>query len=574
MTCFRIEKDSIVNKPLSNAIWLAVAIACGSVLADDGIRWAPDLPSARQAAAQFNVPILIHFYGDNCLACRNVDERVYSRPELIETLNKYFICVRINATVDRQSAINFQVHSWPSDVFMCSDGNILLHSPCRQELNGYLGVLHNVAVMNRDRNVLIAAEQKARQQAQAGLQHQQLPVQPSAAPGLGSNRVGPNFAMEGATTPGFYNSPTEVPGQQLQASVSPNSAVRGGPVLAANQPQAVSGAANFVPNSQGVPAQQTQFYTAGDSTGLLRQNSTNAIVASGPPANAVPISTPANDLTPSHTAPNSAMLAGTRNEQPIRTGPASQQNRMASYAQVPQVAQPNNATASRSTFGASVTDNSLMVSNPYYAAPNQLPAVQPPATQSLAAQSFQAQSQQGPTLAPNLLMQQNSTAPSSSAAGTPAQQVGFQTTYPESDNSGSQPTQSHPIDESSVAPAMEGFCIIEAKKGNWVAGEPQYAVRHRGQVYWMSSLSAQRQFLADPDRAAPVLSGYDPMVFLTEGRLVPGSIHHTLHERIADQLFLFASEQSKAQYFPPQGEETFARHTQALLRIIKQADGR
>ena len=72
------------------ALWLALALACGTALAEPGIRWAPNIETARNAAVQFKVPLLIHFYGDNCLPCKMLEERVYSKPEAVETLNKIF----------------------------------------------------------------------------------------------------------------------------------------------------------------------------------------------------------------------------------------------------------------------------------------------------------------------------------------------------------------------------------------------------------------------------------------------------------------------------------------------------
>ncbi|HAC90489.1 MAG TPA: hypothetical protein DCF63_07620 [Planctomycetaceae bacterium] len=144
--------------------WLMIALMCGWMLAaepSNTIRWAPDMATAREASAKYKVPLLVHFYGDGCLPCRTLEDRVLSKPEVVNTLNKFFISIAINATKQPQIAAEFGVHSWPTDVFVGPDGQTLHRGVCPQDIQAYLSVLQNVAVMNRDRNVLLAQPTKA-----------------------------------------------------------------------------------------------------------------------------------------------------------------------------------------------------------------------------------------------------------------------------------------------------------------------------------------------------------------------------------------------------------------------------
>ena len=143
---------------LARILWLASSLVCGATFAQSEIRWAPDLATARRAAAQFQVPVLIHFYGDNCLPCKTLEQRVFSQDPVVNTLNKFFISVRINASQERAVAAEYQVHSWPTDVFVSPDGKLLHQGVCKQDVSGYMEVLHNVAVSNRDRNTMLAAD--------------------------------------------------------------------------------------------------------------------------------------------------------------------------------------------------------------------------------------------------------------------------------------------------------------------------------------------------------------------------------------------------------------------------------
>ena len=116
-------------------------------------------------------------------------------------------------------------------------------------------------------------------------------------------------------------------------------------------------------------------------------------------------------------------------------------------------------------------------------------------------------------------------------------------------------------------PSLGGFCPVALKtQGTWVDGSEQFAVKHRGKVYWLSSQQAVAEFLRAPDAASPVLSGYDPMVFLQEGKLVEGNIQYGLHEQIEGLILLFSSAESKRQY-----EQNFDRYTQALHAVLQRA---
>ncbi|MEO8270143.1 MAG: thioredoxin family protein, partial [Aureliella sp.] len=95
------------NRPKS-AYCMALAL---SVLAlsspsawSQQIQWSTDIATARRASIEYKVPLLIHFHGDNCLPCKLLEQNVLNRSEVVDTLNKYFICVEVNASQDRATA--------------------------------------------------------------------------------------------------------------------------------------------------------------------------------------------------------------------------------------------------------------------------------------------------------------------------------------------------------------------------------------------------------------------------------------------------------------------------------------
>ncbi len=484
-------------KWISHAIWLAVALACGSVLADDEIRWQTDLMTAKRASAQFKVPLLVHFYGDNCLPCEMLEQRVYSQKDAIETLNRYFICAKINATRNPALAAQYNVHRWPTDVFLAPDGSLLHQDVSKQDVNSYLGVLHSVAVMNRDRNVTLAGAQNpnASPSTQPAYAENNTSASPSTAEQLASN------TQPQSQYNTFYANQTA-----LNRDASKPDDVVAGPTTFANRPDAM----------QSATSRESTLIT-----GTYHPSQDHTLAA---------------DQTTSGQLPARQTPAGTLTSQALRvgTGPSTS---LAGYQSMPtsdtaegskvpaQLASSSTSTPTGNGFSGSSTGTTL--ENPYCFPPG------PDSVENLS-----------PEVRDSRIAAQADEAVQAAQIADPSQ------------------------------PTFDGYCVIAAKQRQWLPGKPELAVKHRGKVYWFSSVEAQQRFLAAPDKCAPLLSGYDPYIFLTQGRMVPGSIQHTLHERLSDQLLLFSSEESKNAYFPQHDETTFARNTSAIIEIIQRSERR
>ncbi len=93
---------------------------------------------------------------------------------------------------------------------------------------------------------------------------------------------------------------------------------------------------------------------------------------------------------------------------------------------------------------------------------------------------------------------------------------------------------------------LDGCCpvtLVEQQK--WVVGDRPWGAFHRGRTYLFVGPDQQRRFLADPDRYAPVLSGYDVVAALA-GRHVPGLREHGLF--FDGHVYLFADEASLEEF--------------------------
>jgi thiol-disulfide isomerase/thioredoxin/YHS domain-containing protein len=99
------------------------------------------------------------------------------------------------------------------------------------------------------------------------------------------------------------------------------------------------------------------------------------------------------------------------------------------------------------------------------------------------------------------------------------------------------------LPEGSLPLGLDGFCpVLLSEKSVWQPGDRAWGAKHRGRTYLFAGREEQQRFLADPDRYAPVMSGNDVVLAVSEGRLVPGQRAHGL--QFASRVFLFADEEN------------------------------
>jgi YHS domain-containing protein len=96
--------------------------------------------------------------------------------------------------------------------------------------------------------------------------------------------------------------------------------------------------------------------------------------------------------------------------------------------------------------------------------------------------------------------------------------------------------------EPEPALGLDGFCPVTLRKGVWKKGDPEFGAIHRGKIYLFAGAEEQQQFMQRPDDVAPVLSGYDPVEFFDNGRIVEGKRQHGLDYE--GHVYLFSSEQT------------------------------
>jgi len=119
--------------------------ALPSVLAQTRIPWLENLQQAQQIAHQEQRLLLIHFYSDTCPPCRRLEQVVFPNPEVHRAMAMNYIPVKINGDRARDTAMRFQVTSWPTDVIADAQGRVLYKTVSPQDPARYVQLLNAVA---------------------------------------------------------------------------------------------------------------------------------------------------------------------------------------------------------------------------------------------------------------------------------------------------------------------------------------------------------------------------------------------------------------------------------------------
>jgi YHS domain-containing protein len=106
---------------------------------------------------------------------------------------------------------------------------------------------------------------------------------------------------------------------------------------------------------------------------------------------------------------------------------------------------------------------------------------------------------------------------------------------------------------------LEGYCPVDLMRVKsygivdprdprfkYTRGDPRYGAVHRGRTYLFSGPAEQQEFLRNPDKYSPAMSGYDPVLYLDEGRKVSGIRKFGLY--YGERIYLFASEESQKRF--------------------------
>lgn len=112
---------------------------------------------------------------------------------------------------------------------------------------------------------------------------------------------------------------------------------------------------------------------------------------------------------------------------------------------------------------------------------------------------------------------------------------------------------------------LEGYCPVSVTEQNaWKPGDLRFGAIHRGRTYLCANAEERQKFLANGDRYAPVLSGYDVVIAVDEGRMVPGVRDVGVWYPDKGPIYLFSSEANLDKFSA--NPERYARAAQEIIR--------
>ena len=95
--------------------------------------------------------------------------------------------------------------------------------------------------------------------------------------------------------------------------------------------------------------------------------------------------------------------------------------------------------------------------------------------------------------------------------------------------------------------ALNGYCPVELNRNSrWVLGDVRWTVVYHGWIYRLSGAEQRRQFLAAPERFAPVNSGNDVVLAFNESRVVRGVT--TYCATFNGRLYMFSSATTQSEF--------------------------
>ena len=88
------------------------------------ITWLTSYDKALTKAKAENKPIMIDFYADWCVACKQLDKNIYASPDVIKK-SKDFINLKVNIDKEQDIAARYKAYFLPTLIFLDGNGKVL-----------------------------------------------------------------------------------------------------------------------------------------------------------------------------------------------------------------------------------------------------------------------------------------------------------------------------------------------------------------------------------------------------------------------------------------------------------------
>jgi YHS domain-containing protein/thiol-disulfide isomerase/thioredoxin len=492
------------------------------------IQWETNPYKASQKAAASSKLVLLHFTADWCGPCQNQRRFVFSSPEVARAISQVSVPVLVDIDANQALAQELNVRNVPYDVFLTPEGEVVGRRKSPSDTRNFVSMCHSINRMpaklfKSQTDSIAEMKQNASPTSMTGNQRSDFRAGgPEAAGGVVASREGLQLSRRSGHQPRI-NASTRRSGhsgaQNLDPKVELNNALAGlAADLSASKQQKVKSRFFQIPEKRlDDPASAydpatNEFHPHRASEHLER----HAFLNRPRPAMELPQQAPA--ATPVRVIKNHFFNSGEHVEMSsVATIPGVQVSEMFSPVtgqQVdPYVAGPSVARIQKTTPTTSVT-----------------PAV--PANELKIVSDSNARIQSYKEAETNFAQQASLT---------------HEQDLPQPSGSIDTSIRAQPVDDF----ALHGKCPVALiLQGQWLEGDVRWGIVHRDRTYLFSSQENYDLFKENPDRFSPVLSGFDPVIYHEQGKLLDGMEEHGVFMGKNDQqhVVLFQSPETRSKF--------------------------
>ena len=130
--------------PLVVVLWIS-----GLTTAFGAMPWLSSLQEAQQIAQRDQRLILLHFYTDWCGPCQRLEQQVFPRPDVQQTILTNYVAVKINAEKSPDLARYYQVDRYPTDIIADNQGRVISRMVTPSDPGRYMQILNDFAARSQ-----------------------------------------------------------------------------------------------------------------------------------------------------------------------------------------------------------------------------------------------------------------------------------------------------------------------------------------------------------------------------------------------------------------------------------------
>ena len=495
------------------------------------IQWETNPYAASLKARAQSKPVMLHFTADWCGPCQNQKRFIFSNPEVVRAIHQNAVPVLVNIDNNKALAEELNVRSIPHDVFLTPDGEVIARRNSPTESSNFLSMCRSLKYRP---NPTAAQNDSSIAQLKREMSPMSAPLgQRSDFRASGPNDASPvavsNEAHQLARRSNYgqlINVPNRGASAKQQRPANPKAELQ----------NAIAGLASEVLTSPSSPP-KSRFFK------IPEKRLENPSAAYDPAT---------NEFHPDRANEHFDRRAFLAKQRPSitvpRHAPAAKPIRITNKDFFGQPNQLNQANQTKQTTSKSIPG--LEVSEMFDASNGKLIASDIAGPSIARIQKDQTRPSARPTNEAKIVASSNARI-ESFKMGEPkfAQQASMLRDEQIQDSaSPNNHTASLPVDDDF---ALHGKCPVSLiQDGKWVEGDTKWGIVHRDRTYLFSSKANYELFKSNPDRFSPLLSGYDPVIFHEQGKLLDGLEENGVFmgKDQQQQIVLFESAQTRAKF--------------------------